>query len=338
MFHRVLSLIIAVKLETPIRIKHFADLTLKIFTIGYPVKGELVLVTFCDKGRALFTVLTDCYCTGDNGVYNHLDTLHENGAFQQIDVFIWTHPDIDHSLGINRILSTYDPNHHAQVFIPEGLIDNKDSFVKPSQDAVDFLYQTYSSKGSWVERRHVHTVSTDCNEVRDLLMFDVIADDMVTPLLCKFRFVLPYVEHCKHAAYWNTKLLHNLMSIVYSIEINGRNYVFTGDLLDDGTKQMSSEILTRMNYVKIPHHGSNHSNDFLELMRQQNYTSLTSASTRYNPSNDPKEDVLRAYSELGHVYYVTDDNTPKAGCIETVVNIMDDVCVTHCHGNVAEFV
>ncbi len=300
--------------------------------------GESIVLLLCNGGDVLFTVLTDCYCQSTSGeFYNHLETLFVRHGIKKIDAFIWTHPDKDHSMDIERMLTRYDSDHTAEIFIPNGLVHGRDSYCEEARQAVEYIYEHYSSKGSRTEKRHIHTVSTENKEVRNLLCVDIFADDMLKPITCKFRFVLPNTEHCAHAEYWDMELKPNLMSIVYSVELNGRNYVFTGDLVDAGTKKMGSEILTRMNYLKIPHHGSDQSNEFLTLIRQQKFNHLISTVTRFNPKGDPKDPVICAYSDFGTVYFITDKTIEKSGCIETVVDVANDYCKTKCEGNASVY-
>lgn len=323
-------------------IKNFNDLRLRIFTLGYPVMGESILVLLCNKEEALFSVVTDCYCIdkGEGEVFNHIDSILASYNIKQIDAFIWTHPDKDHSLGIENVLNCYDKQRKAEIFIPDGLIDQrnkKGSLCKESCCAIDYLYSNYSSKNSRKTKRQIHTVSTDDHEVRDLLTLEVYADGELLPLICKYRFVLPYAEFCNHACFWDMEMEHNLMSVVYSIEINGRNYLFTGDLLDDGTNMMSDEVLARINYIKIPHHGSDHSKEFQNKVKSFVDRKITSAVTRFNNSKDPKEPTLLAYNDLGDVYYITDERTYDFGCVETEVDVMNDTCITNCFGNASEY-
>lgn len=300
--------------------------------------GESIVLLLCNGDDALFTVLTDCYCQNKGGeMYNHLETLFDSQGVKKIDAFIWTHPDKDHSVDIERMLTSYDSEHTAEIFIPNGLVYGKESYCGEAQQAVEYIYRHYSPKGSRTEKRHIHTVSTEDQEVRNLLCVDIFADEMLKPITCKFRFVLPNTEHCAHADYWDLELKPNQMSIVYSVELNGRSYVFTSDLVDAGTKKMGTEILTRMNYLKIPHHGSDQSNEFLALIRQQEFNCLTSTATRFNPKGDPKAPVLRAYSALGNVYFITDSTDEKIGCIETIVDVANDRCTTHCEGNASVY-
>lgn len=303
--------------------------------------GESILLLLCDEETVLYTVLTDCYSIDDIGSeYNHVHSILDKYNVSQINAFIWTHPDKDHSIGIENTLNLYDKEHQAEIFIPEGLIyDGKtgDSFCDEARLAINYIYSHYSKKGSQTAKRHIHTVSTDDHEIRDLVIFDIFADDEMDPVICKFRFVQPYSEFCNHANFWDMELEHNLMSIVFSLELNGRNYLFTGDLMDDGARRIKQdEFFSRINYIKIPHHGSDHSEEFLGMVTHyyNNYNNhwLTSTVTRFNRSNDPKDRILKMYCKLGDVYYITNDNN-KVGCIETIVDIINDECVTNCEGN-----
>ena len=70
----------------PLRIRHFEDLLLKIYTIGYPGMGESIVLLLCNGGDVLFTVLTDCYCQSTSGeFYNHLETLFVRHGIKKID-------------------------------------------------------------------------------------------------------------------------------------------------------------------------------------------------------------------------------------------------------------
>lgn len=303
--------------------------------------GESILLLLCDGEQVLFSVLTDCYCTGkDESLYNHVDSIFKEYDVNHLDAFVWTHPDKDHSVGIERTLGLYDKMHTAEIFVPDGLVSQMKeggTFCQEARDAVRYLYENYSAKGSRKDKRHIHTVSTIDREVRDLLTLDFVADDEIDPLQCKFRFVLPDDDSCHHTDFWDMELEHNLMSIVYSLEMNGRNYLFTGDLMDDNTKKIHEVILSRINYVKIPHHGSEHSSEFQNILRHYENYRLTSATTRYNSSGDPKPSTLKAYCDMGKVFFVTDKKEYKVGCIETIVNVMTDISVTTCKGNASQF-
>ena len=321
-----------------LRIKDFDNLRLHICVIGYPVMGESVVAMLCESDKVLFTVVTDSYCCEENGNgYNYVVELLKKKGVGQIDAFVWTHPDKDHSIGIECLLDIYDSQHTAEIFIPEGLIGkNQETFCNETISAIGYIYANYSPKGSRKDRRNIHTVSTDFQEIRDLMKLNIVADDFES-MTCKFRFVQPYSEYCHHCDFWDIEQEHNLMSIVYSIELNGRNYLFTGDLMDDGTRMMSHEILSRINYVKIPHHGSKHSKELLNILRNYSTKGLTSSATSFNSSGAPQPKVLQAYSDMGNVYYVTDDRTHPIGCIETIVGVVDDVCTTLCTGNAIQF-
>ena len=96
-----------------IGVEDLSSLSLKVYTIGYPVEGETILGLFKDGKRTLYSFLIDSYIN-ESVWYSHVDhLLHEEQA-DGIDVFIWTHPDKDHSLDIPRLLDTYDKQRKAR--------------------------------------------------------------------------------------------------------------------------------------------------------------------------------------------------------------------------------
>lgn len=55
-----------------IYIDSLEDLEAHVFTIGYTSEGETILFILCNKGKPVFTSLTDCYMTDD---CNHIENI-----------------------------------------------------------------------------------------------------------------------------------------------------------------------------------------------------------------------------------------------------------------------
>lgn len=88
-----------------LRVMNLSSLVLEIHTIGFPIEGESIVVFLKDGDKVIFTLVTDCYRTENRDEIAQVFAEKENPP---IDVFVWTHPDEDHSVGIETMLEAYD--------------------------------------------------------------------------------------------------------------------------------------------------------------------------------------------------------------------------------------
>ena len=78
----------------------FSNLVLEVHTVGYPTQGESIVTMLKDGDRVLFTVVTAAFYTDSSDEVSAI--LHRNGD-PNINIFVWTHPDEDHSVGIEKV-------------------------------------------------------------------------------------------------------------------------------------------------------------------------------------------------------------------------------------------
>ena len=293
-------------IESTFELDSFDHFELRIYTIGYSRQGESILTLLCDKDRILYSVLTDSFQKQAEGkkTYNVLDDIFGNYDNPRIDAFVWTHPDFDHSLGIEYALDTFDPSRGAIVFVPDGL-DRKDKYAisGSSKDAFDYLNKNY------FQNKHGIPVSVSFHEERKILKLRIKEIASGASVNVDFFFIAPSGEIMLKRAAHEKKFTINEMSIVYAINMNGRNFLFTGDFEGVNLDMMGTDHMELLQYLKIPHHASYRSNSIIGKIQMLNDMSIVQTVTQKGETPDTNE--LNEYLKLGYVYVASDDTVKK---------------------------
>ena len=102
-------------------VEKVGNLYLEVYLLGYPGQGESILFlikTIEDKDVILYSGVIDSY---ENNGTNKTIELLECLNIKKLNFLCWTHPDIDHSLGIDTILQRYT-NKETRVVLPDALL------------------------------------------------------------------------------------------------------------------------------------------------------------------------------------------------------------------------
>ena len=292
--------------ESTFELDSFDHFELRIYTIGYSRQGESILTLLCDKNRIIYSVLTDSYQKQIKGnkAYNVLDDIFKYFENPRIDAFVWTHPDLDHSIGIEYAFDTFDPERKAMVFVPDGL-DRKDKYAisGASKDAFDYLNEYY------FQNKHGIPVSVSSHEERKILKLRIKEIVSGASVNVDFFFIAPSGEIMLKRAAHEKKFTINEMSIVYAINMNGRNFMFTGDFEGENLDMMGTDHMELLQYLKIPHHGSYRSSSIIGKLQMLNDRSIVQTVTQKGQTPDKSE--LNDYLKIGNVYVASDDTVTK---------------------------
>lgn len=307
-------------------VNDFEDLTAHVYTIGYPVEGEAILFVLCNKGNPIFTSLTDCYVSDG---YNHVEKVISSLGNHGIDAFFWTHPDSDHSIGIRDVLDKFDEGKMAHIFLPASF-DSKDAYdvSDDAKKSLVYLYENYNSG----RRYRMHHACVTEGECRSLFYFDIMELKSRGVIRCDFKCMAPVDAIVARRKYSGAKDKTNDLSIVYTIEINGCKFLFTGDMTNQTVQFIDGGYLRNVNMIKIPHHASDEPKNFIRLLSGNNIREIVSVTTRKSP-NLPVQSVVNAYKGLEHEVYYTGSGTDKYGCVEYCMNIKSMLHEVACTGN-----
>ena len=103
-----------------IKISKCKNLLVKVFVIGYSLRGESIIMLFIDKDRLdniLYSIVIDCFTY--KNINKTEEILNEYGI-SRIDMLCWSHPDFDHTKGIDTIIHKFC-NETTKIMLPQGL-------------------------------------------------------------------------------------------------------------------------------------------------------------------------------------------------------------------------
>lgn len=299
----------------PLEVENLNNLHLDIYTIGYSNEGEAILTLLCNASEVLYAVLTDCYEEND---YNYVSEVLNELNVKNIDAFIWTHPDEDHSIGIPNILAKYDPDNKAQLFLPAAL--NKHMGIKEeAQKALDYIMQHYNHGRVY----DVNYISLNTDEAQKLLLsLKIEVMKPRTTIYCRYNFLLPSAAIIARRLNAGTNIYMNDLSIFYIVTFNDFNYVFCGDLSEQNVKFIKDELLENIVFIKIPHHGSDSLKTFVPKLISRGISGVISTTTTFRRKNLPKDEVLTEYKKISNGVYSTgrlknQQSVGPYGCVTT---------------------
>lgn len=108
-------------------IEDYKNVRLRIFVIGYSDQGESIVTLFMDEHEHVFyTMVVDCYAKGDvNKTKELLDKFH----VVHIDLLCWSHPDKDHSVGVDTLIENLC-DERSYILVPYGIEGRDEDCVK----------------------------------------------------------------------------------------------------------------------------------------------------------------------------------------------------------------
>lgn len=254
-------------------------------------------------------------CHAVNRVLSALGNPH-------IDIFIWTHPHDDHSKGIVELLERNDPQHAAQIFLPDGIMAcHSQTLSEEVVCALDYLKCNYNSGRVY----NIYYIGVCANESRTF-KWDLRQRNTELILKCRLSFMAPFSTLEARRFYDSNNAQFNLndLSIVYSLNLNDTNYIFGGDLRNQNVQFINEDYLMNVKFIKIPHHGSNEPKSFLKLL-QKNHTKATVATTTvFKKKSLPQTETVTEYKKVASQILSTGfDNGYKIGCIRYCTSIVN---------------
>lgn len=299
-----------------ITVKDKNNLHLDIHTIGYPDEGESILTLLCDGDKVLFSVLTDCY---EFKRYNYASRLLERLNVNQIDAFIWTHPDEDHSVGIPDFLDKFDSHHKAEIFLPVTLNKKMKGLGLKAKRALCYVTKYYNSHRKY-DVNYVHLHKDEIQ--RPLLNLTIEVMNPRTTIKYSHNFILPNDNVIHRSLDSDAKTHLNNLSIVYFVSFNDFSFFFCGDLSKRNVRFIDLDLYENSVFIKIPHHGSDDLNNLVPKFKNQSVKHAISTTTVFKRHNLPKDKVLEKYKTISDGIYCTsniyEEQSERYGCITAI--------------------
>ena len=241
------------------------DPKIEVNLIGYFPEGESSVIVVKNEDNAIFTVVVDCYEL--ENINKTMELLEEN-RIEKIDICCWTHPHKDHSLGIDKLFKYF--NKKTSVIIPTGmasdniplyLVDIYNKIIGINQKGKKSLGVLKSTSDQKVlfEQKYI---GTDNNKID-------IKVTAITPISHR-------VENVKLTSTTN----HNEFSVMFLMQINDYNLLFTGDVENGTINEVEKEIqIKNVHYLKIPHHCSTTSKNITNIIDNSQLEDMVCATT-----------------------------------------------------------
>lgn len=292
------------------RISNIGELTVHVYVIGYDPQGETILILIEKSDEIVFSIVTDCN-KGKNS--NCLSEILDSYKNPKVDLFVWTHPHEDHSVGITELLNKYDPDCNCRIIVPNGIHALKNSGVQlnaPAKSALDFFESNYCQPGNRGRRakRRYHNVSFDDTFEEEpkikYLFSDTVTNDefsvtlsilgpeSLTAVQNSTGIVEPYLNH---------------LSVVYMLDVNGLKLFMTGDVSNKGGRCIPDYWFQDYSLLKIPHHGSSEPKSFIKRTFLNENKSSVAISTIFKTKHLPNINSIKSYKKSSSEVYITHD-------------------------------
>lgn len=327
--------------EERITIDSNLDIQLRIHVFGYYPQGECVLLIIFDtsKNHVIKSVVIDCFIEENREQLINVLQMYKVSNKNPLDLIVWTHPDDDHSRGMEILISKY-ANKQTILVTPDGMSLWTILRARTLRTYLKTLFYVGKNRLS-VERVNNSNHRKYPEEYLPLYISDGVLDD----LHFSIEILTPHADGIIKMTEINKSLKNNDISISSIIHFGAMNFYFGGDVENIALNRINQYRLTNLSYIKIPHHGSNTS-DALPTIIENLYAEkenseiiyITSVVTSYHngKSQLPYDNVLNRYKSISNAIVKTDsiDRQHHYGMYYINYNIVaESIAESQCHGD-----
>ena len=327
-----------------IDIEDLSNILVKIMVVGYQKKGESCIFLLIDRrtGRVIYSIVIDSYKRRKQN--RTIELLRENGVNKgELNILCWSHPDEDHSLGIDNIWKSFAGEN--TIIITPVSFWSRDYNIKafnPNKREVDFL--DYVTGINSITKSTLHPGSTSRGGDLVWQINFVAGVDRV-----KFRVSIlsPFVSRLKGLIDEKGPISRNQTSVTLVVEIGENPFVFPADLPNAEIELLNEEAMENPLFLKIPHHGSRSSKKFLDYIpvgqtsdKKANVLACTTIfrSTR-GGSNLPEYEIMTEYiNKCQRVYNTGSSPSLNCGVVTAVYDLFGSKeCIISTEGSAFEY-
>lgn len=274
-----------------------------LYIIGYKSMGESIILNIANQ----FVGVIDCYRTQSEFVtLDILEYLRKTTSFDKLDFICWTHADLDHTKGLSQLFK-YVGDETAFI-MPQG-ISYKELCCEINPEDVDG--KEYKTIFELIEEKIIGYNYVTVQDHSCLYNFNLGVDGLDVVYKVQIDTFAPTsrltkensIKSIKDIVEGNKKLHEkpNLYSVGLKIRIGSEEGPITiclsGDINNTTLQAMHpanvKNIFDNNVVLKIPHHGSPKSDEFIRLGHLTNFHHAV--TTTYSPKSLPDEDLLKSY-------------------------------------------
>lgn len=316
-----------------IQISDCKNLIVKVFIIGYSQKGESIVMLFLDKldNSVLYSIVIDCFSY--KGI-NKTDEILSKYNITNINMLCWSHPDSDHTKGIDVIINKYC-SQTTKIILPQGLNGKDYDLIGYNKDDKKIINRIIKLNQRMKKVQLTASVSPNLYQPMD--EFSIV--NYPDKISVNIHALSPHSSLINERIGNDKKIKKNDLSVVLFVEIgNSYKFVFCSDIENYSINSLKRDCFEEAILVKIPHHTSTTSDDLLSMLVNQD-NNMLSCTTVYKAHNLPDANLLQKYkSKCTRVYTTGTKETKinKYGIIEYTFDFYDEKnihvkCYGHAH-------
>lgn len=307
------------------------NLELIIYTIGYAIEGESLLILVKADDFVVYSIVVDGYKMEGRNITVE---LLQNLSIQRIDMFCWTHPDRDHSCGINEYIGYMDRN--TRIILGDGFISTREKWQYANPIMYDFIEKELEKSLNKKDRiviRPVHT-GERCKELK------FVHTRTGMEYLFEVHIFAPsgYLNFRRNIR--EMGLSNNENAVGFDIRFGNIVAAFCSDVPNVVLRSISDEDFPQnIDFIKIPHHCSRSSDYLLKMITEE----VDVACCTANKANHlPDRCLLREYSKKANRIFCTNHIDVETqndfyGMIRTSIHILHEELMDTClYGNAVE--
>ena len=303
-------------------------LKIEIYTIGYVSKGESIIFIVKSDSEIFYTGVIDSY--EKDGMHKTVQLLKKL-EIDRIDMLCWSHPDLDHSKGLEQLFSYLDEN---SVFVIPTMVIEYNAKIKDNfKEIWYFLENEQLNIGEQRRRKY---------KAKNCAIQYISKNTIVEKLPCRFfvkdskkyQFEISCFLPDSKSAYtgeFNLRAIEeNGFSVGLVLQLGEFCAVFASDCNDKYIKLIDRMQFTEYcDFLKIPHHGSGTSTSILEYFQEAigHGANIEVATVTVYTKRLPKEEAIDLYKKASNHVFFTNQNTLKKnsyGIIKVTVDVTDD--------------
>jgi beta-lactamase superfamily II metal-dependent hydrolase len=316
-----------------------SNLLVKVYVIGYSERGESILILFMDKGdgnRVLYSLAIDSFKY--KGIHKTTELMDQHGIKdKKLDMLVWSHPDYDHTYGIQEILNGYC-NENTRVVLPYDLNGEAWNNVKYNREDKEIVNKVLAlTKRKFLSH---HTAAVSDKLYQPMMEFEL--DDGLGMLPVYIHALSPHSSRINYMLEKHKTMEKNDLSIALMIEIGtGNRFLFMADTENDDIDMLYPKALQQPLFVKISHHGSSTSDRLSGSLVQGAEKLPLACTTIYKSQGLPEQGVLTAYRSMFKQVDCTgrsESVSKNFGVVEYSFDLYDQQCVKVRHDGHASIV
>lgn len=263
-------------------------LIIKIFVIGYRERGESIVILFFDKNNVVYSIVIDSYQVKETEFFT--SKILDDNKVSKLNILCWTHPDIDHSLGIEELFEKYcDSN--SVVLIPtyvNGIDSDPIKYNKDDKQILDKMFSINSNR-----HKCIKPVSANSGTRGDA--FEFAFSDNIHEVKTKIEVYAPHNDYVVENLRRNTTIKKNDLSLFLMLQVGSYKFDLCGDVENRAISNMPDIPFHYPLFIKIPHHASPSSSKLLD--RLNNSSQSMSCTTTYPSQGLPNLDMTDGYKK-----------------------------------------